>query len=91
MTGVHVTITGRVQGVGFRAFVEDEARKRGIRGWVRNRSDGNVEAVFWGEPQKIHEMVLACDEGPRPAFVVEVIRGDYEGPEPRRFMVLPTE
>ena len=44
----HVTMRGRVQGVGYRAFVEHEALKRGIEGWVRNRRDGSVEAVFAG-------------------------------------------
>ena len=44
----HIVVRGRVQGVGFRAFVEDEARQRGLQGWVRNRRDGSVEAVFAG-------------------------------------------
>ncbi len=43
---LHVSITGRVQGVGYRAFVEGEAVARGLSGWVRNRRDGSVEAVF---------------------------------------------
>jgi acylphosphatase len=90
MAGVHVTISGIVQGVGFRAWAEDEALKRGLRGWVRNRSDGNVEAVFCGEPQDVKAMVTACDAGPRAALVVEVLSEDYAGPEPKRFMVLPT-
>ncbi len=44
----HVVVRGRVQGVGYRAFVEDEANRRRLRGWVRNRRDGSVEAVFSG-------------------------------------------
>ena len=90
MAAVHVTISGIVQGVGFRAWVEDEARRLGLRGWVRNRSDGNVEAVFCGEPAAVKAMVKACDSGPRAALVAEVIEGDYAGPESTRFMVLPT-
>ena len=48
---IHVIVEGRVQGVGYRAFVEREAKSRGLAGWVRNRSDGTVEAVFEGEEE----------------------------------------
>ena len=49
----HVIVHGRVQGVGFRAFVEHEALRRGLEGWVRNRRDGSVEAVFAGSTLKL--------------------------------------
>lgn len=61
---VHVTITGRVQGVGFRAFVEGEARARHLDGWVRNRRDGAVEAVFSGPDNVVNDMLSACRRGP---------------------------
>jgi acylphosphatase len=60
----HVMIHGCVQGVGFRAFVEHQALKRGIGGWVRNRRDGSVEALFTGEAGAIAGMIEACRKGP---------------------------
>jgi len=66
---VRVTFHGRVQGVGFRAFVEEEAVQRGLEGWVRNRRDGSVEALFAGTPQVIDEMIEACGRGPSVAKV----------------------
>jgi acylphosphatase len=56
----HVVFRGRVQGVGFRAFVEDEAAKTGVEGWVRNRRDGTVEAVFAGDAKAIEATIAAC-------------------------------
>ena len=88
---VRVTIIGRVQGVGFRAWVEDGARARGLFGWVRNRRDGSVEAVFSGEAGGVAEMIAACEEGPRSASIFHVDLVDYEGPPLARFTVLPTE
>jgi len=61
----HVIVRGRVQGVGFRAFVEREAAKRGLQGWVRNRRDAAVEAVFAGEAAVVADMIEACRRGPR--------------------------
>lgn len=88
--GTHVTITGIVQGVGYRAWVEDQARRLNLRGWVRNRTDGSVEAVLFGEADAVRSLVKACDIGPRAALVAEVITRDHDGPEPPRFKVLPT-
>ena len=68
----HVIVHGRVQGVGFRAFVEQEALTHGIEGWVRNRRDGSVEALFVGEPEVVAEMIAACGEGPLGARVEAV-------------------
>ena len=65
----HVMIRGRVQGVGYRAFVEHEAILRGIEGWVRNRRDGSVEAVFAGSPETVAAMIEACRRGPFGARV----------------------
>ncbi len=65
----HVTMRGRVQGVGYRAFVEHEALVRGIEGWVRNRRDGSVEAVFAGAHETLEAMIAACRQGPFSARV----------------------
>ena len=65
----HVIVHGRVQGVGFRAFVEHAALKRGLEGWVRNRRDGSVEAVFAGEEGAVADMVEVCRGGPLGARV----------------------
>ena len=88
---VHLTVTGRVQGVGYRAFVEDEATARGLAGWVRNRRDGSVEAVVSGDTEAVDRMVAACRKGPYAAGVAEVRVTDYVGPPLTRFTVLPTE
>jgi acylphosphatase len=65
----HITFRGRVQGVGYRAFVEHEALTRGIEGWVRNRRDGSVEALFAGDERNVHDMIEACRQGPFSAHV----------------------
>jgi acylphosphatase len=56
----HAIIRGRVQGVGYRVWVEDEALRRGLAGWTRNRRDGSVEAVFAGAPEAVAAMIEAC-------------------------------
>jgi acylphosphatase len=77
----HVIVYGFVQGVGFRFAVERAARSRGVTGWVRNRSDGSVEAVFEGEPDDVEALVGLCRRGPRGADVdrVEVAVESSEG------------
>jgi len=65
----HVLIRGRVQGVGYRAFVEYIALDHGLEGWVRNRRDGAVEAVFAGPAAAVTAMVEACRRGPPGAHV----------------------
>ncbi len=65
----HMIVHGRVQGVGFRAFVEGEALARGLEGWARNRRDGSVEAVFMGEAATVAAMIEACRRGPFGARV----------------------
>jgi acylphosphatase len=65
----HVVVHGRVQGVFFRGFTEQEALKRGLRGWVRNRRDGTVEAVFAGEEGAVAGVIEACRRGPPAARV----------------------
>jgi len=68
----HVRIAGRVQGVGFRYSTFDEARRRGLRGWVRNLDSGDVEAVFEGARPAVESMLRWCTEGPPGAFVRHV-------------------
>ena len=65
-------IRGRVQGVGYRAWVEHQARGRGLNGWVRNRRDGSVEAVFEGETSVVADMAASCRQGPVWAQVDDV-------------------
>jgi acylphosphatase len=67
-----VVITGKVQGVYFRGATEDEARSRGLAGWVRNRPDGQVEAVFEGEKAAVEAVVAWCHRGPPAARVTGV-------------------
>jgi acylphosphatase len=68
----HVYISGRVQGVNFRASTRDEARRANLRGWVRNLSDGRVEAVFEGPRADVRHLVSWCQQGPSPAYVEHV-------------------
>ncbi len=92
----HVTIRGRVQGVGYRAWVEHRARAHGLEGWVRNRTDGSVEAVFTGSADVVAKMIALCRHGPSSARVVTVTE-EPAGSDAlnlrragERFSVLPT-
>jgi acylphosphatase len=73
-----VIIRGRVQGVGYRAWVEETAQAKALAGWVRNRRDGAVEAVFAGSATAVAEMVTACHRGPSPARVTAVETHDED-------------
>ena len=77
----NVVVNGRVQGVFFRDTVRRRAREEGVAGWIRNRSDGSVEAVFEGDADAVDEMVRFTHEGPRGAAVerVEVFEEEPEG------------
>ena len=68
----HLIISGRVQGVCFRAEAEREATDRGLTGWVRHTETGKVEAVFEGERQAVERMIGWCRQGPPAARVAEV-------------------
>ena len=70
---IHILIEGRVQGVGFRAWVDLTARGLGLDGWVRNRRDGGVEAVLSGSPETIDAMVMRCRSGPPGARVDRLV------------------
>jgi acylphosphatase len=71
---VRLIITGRVQGVGFRAWTSAEARRRGLRGWVRNRHDGSVEALLIGDGPAVEAMITSCRQGPAMAQVDDLAR-----------------
>ena len=71
-----VIIRGRVQGVGYRDWTRHVARGRGIEGWVRNRKDGSVEAVFCGTPDGVSGMIAACRNGPAGSRVESVEERD---------------
>ena len=98
MSGVirHVSVRGRVQGIGYRAWVEDRATARGLEGWVRNRRDGSVEAVFAGAEDVATAMIASCHRGP-PLARVEAVQDEAGNPDElglrragERFSVLPT-
>ncbi len=76
----HVRIYGRVQGVFYRANTRDQAQSRGINGWVKNLSDGSVEAVFEGEEDKVRGIIDWTHEG-SPAAKVEDVKVEWEDPE----------
>ncbi len=69
---VHVFIHGQVQGVGFRAWTHHQAQLHGLTGWVRNRRDGAVEAVFSGPDDLVEVMLKACHHGPAGSAVEQV-------------------
>ena len=65
----HVFITGFVQGVGYRGFIREKARKLGLTGWVKNLADNRVEAIFQGPKEQIDQIIKICEKGP---FLSEV-------------------
>jgi acylphosphatase len=71
-TAAHVLISGRVQGVWYRASTKQQAERLGVTGWVKNTPDGRVEAVFYGDEKKIKEMISWCHQGPPNAAVTSV-------------------
>jgi acylphosphatase len=87
---VHIRVEGRVQGVGYRVFVEMRAAELGLSGWVRNRRDGSVEAVLQGPAEAVEAVLEACRAGPPASHValLEIIGegvGGFDG-----FEVWPT-
>ncbi|MFB6163883.1 MAG: acylphosphatase [Haloarculaceae archaeon] len=79
-TRAHVYVSGKVQGVYYRANTRDTARERGVAGWVRNLDDGRVEAVFEGPDDAVESMVEWCHEG-SPRANVEDVDAEYGEPE----------
>lgn len=79
-TRAHVFVSGKVQGVFYRANTRDQAKATGVDGWVKNLSDGRVEAVFEGEEASVEEMVEWCHDG-SPAANVEDVDVTYQEPQ----------
>ena len=86
---VRVTVTGTVQGVGFRYFVQERAQSLGVTGWVRNRQDGSVEAMIAGNAAQIEAMLAWSRRGPSAAVVKNVIVENASG-EFTDFILRPT-
>jgi acylphosphatase len=87
---VRVSIEGTVQGVGYRYWTERVAKGLGLTGWVRNRSDGSVEALLCGDADDVAEMLQRCHDGPRSARVTAVRILEEGGDPPSAFEVLAT-
>jgi len=87
---VRVRITGRVQGVWFRAWTREQAAARGLDGWVRNRTDGTVEALFAGPGEAVDDMLAACRKGPPAARVGDVTTEPAHGDVAKGFRLMPT-
>ncbi len=91
MVVYRVVLTGRVQGVGFRAWIERTARSLGLSGWVRNRRDGTVEAVFAGPAAVVDDMIARCRRGPDHARVEVLQRHEESEPPPAGFLIRSSE
>lgn len=87
---VRVVISGRVQGVWYRGWTVERARAHGLSGWVRNRKDGSVEAVFAGSPDAIAAMIVECRNGPPLAKVEAIAREDAADEGWTGFSQMPT-
>ena len=86
----HLIVRGRVQGVGYRNYIQYKAGLLNVKGWVRNRLDGSVEAVVHGSPEAVAEIIDCAKRGPRAAEVTAVTVSDTEGRH-EQFVVHPTE
>ncbi len=83
----HVVVTGRVQGVWFRAWTREQAQALGVSGWVRNRADGSVEAVLAGPEATVEALIAALHQGPPAAKVETVQVTDAEPPSETGFHI----
>ncbi len=75
----HLTITGRVQGVGYRYFLSYKARQFNITGWVRNRIDSSVEAMVQGTPENVDAIIVRARRGPPNAVVTDMVVSEGSG------------
>jgi acylphosphatase len=87
---IHAIISGRVQGVSYRAWTVQTASILRLDGWVRNRSDGTVEAVFSGEEETVMKMLEACHIGPSAARVTNIKTDEIQEMPEKGFRHLPT-
>ena len=83
-------VAGRVQNVWYRGWLRETAERHGIRGWVRNRRDGRVEAVLAGQEAAVGAVLEACRSGPLAARVDEIVVADAEPPGRDGFVIRPT-
>ena len=90
ITTMRLSIAGQVQGVGFRAFVVQEARALGLKGWVRNCADGTVEIVVSGADDKVKTFVGKCTRGPSSAQVTHIDMESVAAPAETDFVAKPT-
>lgn len=91
MKAVHVIVSGRVHGVGFRAWTAEEANSLRVTGWVRNLRDRTVEAVFCGAAAAVDEMLDRVKTGPLGAHVENVSTTDWDGTSFDTFAILSTQ
>jgi acylphosphatase len=89
-TTIRVRITGRVQGVWYRGWTVDQALRLGLDGWVRNRRDGAVEAVFSGPEDVVRTMIALCRQGPPAAVVTKITEQVETEPAAPGFRQAPT-
>jgi acylphosphatase len=90
MAAKRLIIAGQVQGVGYRGWLVTRAEAAGLSGWVRNLSDGTVEALIAGETAAVEELVRQCRRGPRLAVVTSIEEEFSEAPGEPGFHSLPT-
>lgn len=90
MSAKRLVIAGRVQGVGYREWLVASAEALGVSGWVRNRADGTVEALVFGDVAAVEELLRACRRGPRAAQVTSIEEEMAEALEAPGFQRLPT-
>lgn len=89
MAAIHLLIRGKVQGVFYRASARDKAEALGIRGWIRNTNEGDVEAVVTGTEEQLYDFANWCRKGPSSAIVTEVKVSELESTEDfKRFSIL---
>lgn len=90
MTARRIVISGRVQGLGYRDWMCEQADRLGVSGWVRNRTDGTVEALLDGPEDAVEELLRACRRGPRLAHVNAITEELAEPSQTPGFRRLPT-
>jgi acylphosphatase len=89
-TSLRLRIEGQVQAVGYRNFIIEEARKLGVDGWVRNRSDGSVEALVSGETKAVEALIALCAKGPEGSRIKHIDMENVETPDEKGFNRRPS-
>ena len=84
MKKIHITISGKVQGVGFRYWLYQKSNERNVYGWVKNKNDGDVEAVLIGNYKDVDEIIELCKKGPLSSKVTYVKTQNYEQEYPKK-------